>query len=898
MSRNLQGSGDIPRSWECFISLSSSKKMHSSLGRSYRGSPVSSRPPSQGSSPSRPPSPEPPAPDEPDSFRPWTLVVAAIAGFVYLTTLPGDMVYDDVVAVKENTDVRSYTPLVNVFKNDFWGTPIYKEQSHKSYRPLTTLSFRANFAIDGLRPIGYHAVNVILHAAVSVLFLRLCGLLVNARTARVASLLFAVHPLHSEAVASVVGRAELLSGLFYLCALIYYINNYGNEKDENCYGKFNVATHWRRNVNTVLLSGAGMLCKEQAIMAVGVCCVYQTLRTYQNGCRFYSWHLVAFKRCAGLLSTAIALLAFRISIMGRHLPTFSSLDNPVSTMGLLIKQLTYHYLTALNGALFLYPNQLACDWTSGSVPPVTSILDARNLLTIGAYAFLAFAVRHVINNCRDQPAIGMALTLVALPYLPASNLFFPIGFVVAERVLYLPSMGLSLLVAIGWNRLYQLGVLRKLSFTALFIILAVHSVKTAVRNLDWQSEYRLYNSALKVHPGNVKMWNNLGRLHEKNSNLVEAYSYYNQAMRLQPGDVRGYLNMGRLLTTAGRLPEAEKVYRRARNLLPSANQGRVTVTQSHLQVFLNLAVLIAANHSRYEEADDLLREVIELRADFTEAYLTRGDLLLRHNRTTEAVRMYERAAAIDQDNPDTHYNLAVMLMDQGRNEEALSLFIKALDLDPRHEPSLVNSAILLQESGLTTSHPAINQRIRLMQRGEAQSPEQTYFNLAMLALENKDFAAAEDNFRKAIEIKGDMRSALFNLALLLSEQQRPLESMHFVEMLLNHHPFHIKGLLLLGDIYVNYLRDLTSAEECYEKILSVDPNNVKGAHNLCVVYVERGELNRAERCFRRVISLHPDAEYVQRHLQVTQTLLRNKSGLEPNTEQLLQPRFVTHVSYR
>lgn len=76
-------------------------------------------------------------------------------------------------------------------------------------------------------------------------------------------------------------------------------------------------------------------------------------------------------------------------------------------MGLLIKQLTYHYLTALNGALFLYPNQLACDWTSGSVPPVTSILDARNLLTIGAYAFLAFAVRHVINNCRDQPAIGM-----------------------------------------------------------------------------------------------------------------------------------------------------------------------------------------------------------------------------------------------------------------------------------------------------------------------------------------------------------------------------------------------------------------------------------------------------------------------------------------------------------
>lgn len=78
--------------------------------------------------------------------------------------------------------------------------------------------------------------------------------------------------------------------------------------------------------------------------------------------------------------------------------------------------------------------------------------------------------------------------------------------------------------------------------------------------------------------------------------------------RLQPADVRGYLNMGRLLTTSGRTSEAEQVYRRARNLLPTVNQakhGKVTVTQTHLQIFLNLAVLIAANHSRYDEADDV-----------------------------------------------------------------------------------------------------------------------------------------------------------------------------------------------------------------------------------------------------------------------------------------------------
>lgn len=76
-------------------------------------------------------------------------------------------------------------------------------------------------------------------------------------------------------------------------------------------------------------------------------------------------------------------------------------------MALFVKQLTYHYLTALNGLLFLYPNQLACDWTSGSVPPVSSLLDVRNLLTVAAYTFLALAIRHIVNNCRDQPAVAM-----------------------------------------------------------------------------------------------------------------------------------------------------------------------------------------------------------------------------------------------------------------------------------------------------------------------------------------------------------------------------------------------------------------------------------------------------------------------------------------------------------
>ncbi|XP_077502832.1 protein O-mannosyl-transferase Tmtc3-like [Amblyomma americanum] len=105
-----------------------------------------------------------------------------------------------------------------------------------------------------------------------------------------------------------------------------------------------------------------------------------------------------------------------------------------------------------------------------------------------------------------------------------------------------------------------------------------------------------------------------------------------------------------------------------------------------------------------------------------------------------------------------------------------------------------------------------------------------------------------------------------------------MEAMRFLKDLLKYHPNHIKGLVLLGDINVNHLKDLEAAEECYRRILALDPGNVQGSHNLCVVYVERGELSRAERCFKHATTLDPNATYIREHLQVTRTLLRNRSG--------------------
>jgi hypothetical protein len=109
-------------------------------------------------------------------------------------------VFDDISAIKDNRDLRPHSPLVNIFFNDFWGTPMHKEQSHKSYRPLCVLTFRWNYLLWQLEPMGYHLVNMLLHSVVCLMYFRMCSMFLPELSSFVAAMLFAVHPIHTEAV--------------------------------------------------------------------------------------------------------------------------------------------------------------------------------------------------------------------------------------------------------------------------------------------------------------------------------------------------------------------------------------------------------------------------------------------------------------------------------------------------------------------------------------------------------------------------------------------------------------------------------------------------------------------------------------------------------------------------
>ena len=133
-----------------------------------------------------------------------------------------------------------------MLENDFWGTPLNDSGSHGSYRPLCVLTFRLNYLLGGFQPWGYHLVNVLLHCLATVLLVKLARQVLPKSKSSVGpaitGLLFAAHPIHTEAVAGVVGRADLAACNFYLLSFLAYVTHTKHRDSPCCYRCYSYKT--------------------------------------------------------------------------------------------------------------------------------------------------------------------------------------------------------------------------------------------------------------------------------------------------------------------------------------------------------------------------------------------------------------------------------------------------------------------------------------------------------------------------------------------------------------------------------------------------------------------------------------------------------------------------------
>nr|CAB3267131.1 transmembrane and TPR repeat-containing protein 3 [Phallusia mammillata] len=789
-----------------------------------------------------------------------------------------------------------------------------KEGSHKSYRPFTVLTFRINYLIFGSAPWSYHLVNVLLHAVVCCLVYKLNKLLVktcfdskiplvtkpaekhhkkqnlntSANTipnvaeveqnfiAKTATVLFLVHPIHVEAVTGVVGRAELLSTIFVVLSIL-------------CYAKFTV----KHVVASFLFCSLAMASKEQGITVLAVflvfdICLYHKL-SLDDYCLLLVMYISSSKkvryksllwRSFLVIMFGIFLLFMRFFAMGNNLPHFDIFDNPAASAEFPARHLTLNYLLPVNTWLLLNPSNLLCDWTMGTIPLITSFTDVRNIATIMFwFIFITLGVFSFFGNSPVSKLSSVAVAMIVFPFLPASNLLFTVGFVVAERILYIPSIGFTLLVAVGLHKLRKAVKWDKLVFSFLTILIVTHALKTVIRNFDWKDEQTLFKSALKVTKTNAKVWNNIGHTYEDKRNWTEALKYFRKAAEVQPDDLGALMNVGGMLEALDRPQEAENIYWQAKKLFPQPIAGKsytARVVPKSLKLFMRLGNIIKTNKSRLHEVDKLYKEVIQMKETFVEAYINRGEILVLLKREKEALAMFETALQHTNNKSDIYYNMGVVHASLGNKTGAIEGYTLAIYHNQNHVKALYNSAVILQE----TRDKDLLRRAKIRIEHVIKLEPDNLLAQSLLGSIHMDLHEYKDAIKcwdDVLKVEPKQRISLFNKALLLSRiDSKSGTCLLAIKELLKYYPNHIKGLTLYGDVMLNVVKDVKEALAIFQRIIDLEPGNTQAKHNYCVALVEDGRLKEAENCLEEVSIAAPDEPHTKENLAIVRHRLALK----------------------
>ncbi len=490
----------------------------------------------------------------------FAALVFLISTAVYANALRNGYALDDVHIVQNNPFVHGLDNLRAILLGSYW--PGLAEL----YRPITLLSFAVEWAIWGDRPAVFHATNVLLHAAVTVtamlLVLRLGAPLMAAAAG---ALLFGVHPVHVEAVANLVGRAELLAALLLLLA---------------------IHLHLTRSIRLLVRAIGVAICyalalgaKEMAATLPALLLLFDALGVQRSGLPLrqrLKEHLVLLPLLTGVLGGFLLLRAHVLgealgSAVAPYLSGLSTADR-IATSARLWPQ----YLR-----LLFWPRDLSSEWGPAAINTV-SWQDAAAWLGVATILLLGGIV---VAAWRRLPLAALAILWFALAVLPVSHLFFPTGVMLAERNLYIPSIALLPLVAAAARLSVQTRVAyRRLAAVAVCMLVVLGTVHTWQRTPVWASTGTVNEALIRSYPETARAQWMIGSMYASYGLVDYAEPYYQRAYELMDGNALQFnLQFARLLLELNRAAEARPLLERLVSTPEHRSEAYPLLAQSFLQ---------------------------------------------------------------------------------------------------------------------------------------------------------------------------------------------------------------------------------------------------------------------------------------------------------------------------
>ncbi len=585
------------------------------------------------------------------------LLLVLAVGITYANSLSVDFTYDDYAFVKNNEAIRRFGPLSKfLLSPEAFAQP----PNDHVYRPLASFSFAVNYAVNGLQPAGYHIANLLFHILNAFLvFLLLRRLGFGDGPSCAGALIFAIHPVHTEAVTWISGRGNVLFLFFFLISYLLYVrigtasaaDGSGAEKPK------------RRDV--LLVCGAlaayvlSLLAKEMAaplpVLLFGHDLYFH--REWDRG----RW-VRRFGVYALFVLVALAYVVLRTHVLGK------------------IGQVAYHggsaYVTflAMLQAAVIYVQLLFVPVGLSLIRHFQPMHSLFEMSVFPSFCLVVLGIVAGVVGFRRRMWFSFSLFWFAVAMLPVSNII-PVNALVADRFLYGPSIGFCILTA-AWMAAAAESSHGKRMFAVTGVSIAAFffMALSMARNNDWKDSIALWKKATRVSPTSHAAFNNLGLEYMERGRIAEAIEALNEAVRIKDDFPEPHANLGICYTETGDIGMAILHYEKA---LDVPDHGVSAEIRTRLASLYERKGRIERAIEEYEAALHEEPKLLEAHERLAHIYKTFD--------TAKAIEHFETIVKLAPNDSAAYYELGLLYYGQEDFSSAKRAIQEHLALNPQNQ---------------------------------------------------------------------------------------------------------------------------------------------------------------------------------------------------------------------
>ncbi len=635
------------------------------------------------------------------------IILAVLSFVLYANTLRNGYALDDSAMIVKNTLVNGGIKNISQLLLTSRMAGVGVSQSD-GYRPLSLIMFAVEHDLFGENPAAGHFLNVLFFAGCVVLLFLFLDKLFEGRKTMVsftAAILFLLHPIHTEVVANIKSRDEIMCFFFAFLALRFFLIYMRKGK-------------WHSILLSALSLFLSYLSKETVITFLFVIpLIFFFLR------RDNSKRAIVISGITGAVTIIYLVIRARaLSGQGVGAGTVAFMDNALVNADTANRVATAILVLGKYLVLLFIPYPLSCDYCYNSIP-ISGFSNAWVLLSLAAYiSLICFSIKLLVSDRKSPWAFGILFFLATLSLV--SNIPFVIGSEMGERFLFFPSVGFCLVVALAvekWlfipDQPFKATLSRGKVLAVLLPVCLLFAWLTIARNNDWKDNYTLFKTDVEKMPGNAKLNYFLGNelivnkfpdtqdKEEQKQIFFDAVKYLQQALNIYPGYADAHTEIGNAFFSVSIYDSALRHFNMALGLDPkqytasnnsaviymrtgkfadaiSAYKKTIAVLPTNAQAYYDMGGCYI-QLKNYDSAISVLQKAIVADPQLTDAYMQLGLANFLDKKYDEAEKWIKKVVELQPGNIPALGNLGTIYLTDGKLEDALTIFKKALALDPK-----------------------------------------------------------------------------------------------------------------------------------------------------------------------------------------------------------------------